>query len=86
MDTSHSADLISSPRLLLGPGPSMVHPRVLRAMATPVVGHMDPQFLAIMDETQALLRQVFQTGNRLTLTRCPAKHSTTLEVVYLGSS
>lgn len=68
MDTSHSADLISSPRLLLGPGPSMVHPRVLRAMATPVVGHMDPQFLAIMDETQILLRQVFQTANRLTLT------------------
>lgn len=68
MELSHGADLISSPRLLLGPGPSMVHPRVLRSMATPVVGHMDPQFLAIMDETQALLRQVFQTENRLTLT------------------
>jgi len=68
MEPSHGADLISSPRLLLGPGPSMVHPRVLRSMATPVVGHMDPQFLAIMDETQALLRQVFQTENRLTLT------------------
>ncbi len=65
---SHPADLIGSPRLLLGPGPSVVHPRVLRAMATPVVGHMDPQFFAIMDETQALLRQVFQTQNRLTLT------------------
>ncbi len=68
MPTSHSADLIPAPRLLLGPGPSTIHPRILRAMATPVVGHMDPQFLAIMDETQALLRQVFQTQNRLTLT------------------
>lgn len=68
MNTPTSADLIGSPRLLLGPGPSMVHPRVLRAMATPVVGHMDPQFFAIMDETQALLRQVFQTTNRLTFT------------------
>ena len=65
---SHAADIISSPRLLLGPGPSMVHPRVTRAMVTPVVGHMDPQFFAVMDETQALLRQVFQTQNRLTLT------------------
>ena len=52
---AHAADIISSPRLLLGPGPSMVHPRVLRAMATPPVGHMDPQFFAIMDETQGLL-------------------------------
>lgn len=68
MPTSHSADLIPAPRLLLGPGPSTIHPRILRAMATPVVGHMDPQFLTIMDETQALLRQVFQTQNRLTLT------------------
>ncbi len=68
IEMSHPADLIGSPRLLLGPGPSVVHPRVLRAMATPVVGHMDPQFFAIMDETQVLLRQVFQTQNRLTLT------------------
>lgn len=65
---AHAADIISSPRLLLGPGPSMVHPRVLRAMATPLVGHLDPQFLAIMDETQVLLRQLFQTTNRLTFT------------------
>jgi alanine-glyoxylate transaminase/serine-glyoxylate transaminase/serine-pyruvate transaminase len=61
------ADLNTSPRLLLGPGPSMVHPRVLRVMATPVVGHMDPQCLAIMGELQVLLRVVFQTGNPLTL-------------------
>jgi alanine-glyoxylate transaminase/serine-glyoxylate transaminase/serine-pyruvate transaminase len=60
-------DLDPSPRLLLGPGPSMVPPRVLRAMATPLVGHLDPDFVAILADIQALLRQVFQTRNRLTL-------------------
>src|SRR5690242_11068150 len=55
-----------SPRLLLGPGPSDVHPRVLTAMATPLLGHLDPEFLAIMNETQELLRQTFQTSNHLT--------------------
>ncbi|HEV3257808.1 MAG TPA: alanine--glyoxylate aminotransferase family protein [Gemmataceae bacterium] len=55
-----------SPRVLLGPGPSDVHPRVLTAMATPLVGHLDPQFLEIMNETQDMLRQVFQTRNLLT--------------------
>lgn len=45
----------------------MVAPRVLRAMATPLVGHLDPEFLQVMDEEQALLRQVFQTENELTL-------------------
>jgi alanine-glyoxylate transaminase/serine-glyoxylate transaminase/serine-pyruvate transaminase len=60
-------ELKTSPRTLLGPGPSNVHPRVLRAMATPLVGHLDPEFLAIMDETRELLRYVFQTENELTL-------------------
>lgn len=55
-----------SPRLLLGPGPSDAHPRVLSAMTTPLLGHLDPQFLEIMTETQELLRQVFQTTNALT--------------------
>jgi alanine-glyoxylate transaminase/serine-glyoxylate transaminase/serine-pyruvate transaminase len=55
-----------SPRLLLGPGPSDAHPRVLRAMVTPLLGHLDPQFLEIMNETQAMLRAVFRTANRLT--------------------
>src|SRR5437870_3687483 len=55
-----------SPRLLLGPGPCDAHPRVLRAMAAPVVGHLDPQFLALMGETQELLRGAFRTANRLT--------------------
>jgi alanine-glyoxylate transaminase / serine-glyoxylate transaminase / serine-pyruvate transaminase len=54
-------------RILLGPGPSDVDPRVLSALATPVVGHLDPEFARLMDETQNLLRYVFQTENRLTL-------------------
>ncbi len=56
-----------SPRTLLGPGPSMVHPRVLAAMSAPLVGHLDPEFLALMDRTQDLLRYVFETDNRLTI-------------------
>jgi alanine-glyoxylate transaminase/serine-glyoxylate transaminase/serine-pyruvate transaminase len=55
------------PRLLLGPGPSDVHPRVLRAMATTLVSHLDPYFLEIMGQTQELLRGVFRTRNQLTL-------------------
>jgi alanine-glyoxylate transaminase/serine-glyoxylate transaminase/serine-pyruvate transaminase len=53
-------------RVLLGPGPSDVHPRILTAMATPLLGHLDPQFLEIMNETQELLRKTFRTANRLT--------------------
>ena len=60
-------ELIPPKRLLLGPGPSQVHPRVLRAMATPLVGHLDPYFLKIMDRTQELLRWLFQTENPLTI-------------------
>jgi len=60
-------DLDPSPRLLLGPGPSLVAPRVLRVMATPLVGHLDPDFIAVLADIQTLLRMVFQTGNRLTL-------------------
>lgn len=54
-------------RILLGPGPSNVHPRVLSVMSTPLVGHLDPVFIGLMEETKTLLRQVFQTGNALTL-------------------
>lgn len=58
-----TAELNPSARLLLGPGPSLVHPRVLRAMATPLIGHLDPQFITIMNEIQSLLRYVFQAGD-----------------------
>ena len=61
------SDLNTSPRILLGPGPSMVHPRVLRAMAHPLVGHLDPQFIHLMNEVQELLRFVFETTNKMTI-------------------
>jgi alanine-glyoxylate transaminase/serine-glyoxylate transaminase/serine-pyruvate transaminase len=54
-------------RTLLGPGPSPVSPRVLEALSLPVVGHLDPKFLEIMDQCMAMLREVFQTKNRLAL-------------------
>ncbi len=54
-------------RLLLGPGPSQVHPRVLRALSTPLLGHLDPSFLSVMNDIQTLLRDVFQTTNRFTI-------------------
>src|SRR5262249_33159042 len=53
-------------RVLLGPGPSEVHPRVLAAMALPVLGHLDPAYLPIMNHVQALLRPLYQTSNPLT--------------------
>ena len=54
-------------RLLLGPGPSAVPRRVLEALALPTIGHLDPCYLEIMDETRSLLRQVMCTSNELTL-------------------
>jgi alanine-glyoxylate transaminase/serine-glyoxylate transaminase/serine-pyruvate transaminase len=61
------SDLNVSQRILLGPGPSQVSPRVLRAMAHPLVGHLDPQFINLMNEVQELLRFAFQTKNALTI-------------------
>lgn len=60
-------DLDMPQRVLLGPGPSMVDPRVYKAMVTPVVGHLDPAFIQVMDRTQGLLRYVMQTDNPLTI-------------------
>jgi alanine-glyoxylate transaminase/serine-glyoxylate transaminase/serine-pyruvate transaminase len=54
-------------RILLGPGPSNVSPRVLKAMSTACIGHLDPAFLQVMDETQEMLRFLFQTQNRFTI-------------------
>jgi alanine-glyoxylate transaminase/serine-glyoxylate transaminase/serine-pyruvate transaminase len=53
--------------LLMGPGPSCVPPAVYQALGRPTIGHLDPRFLAIMEQIQELLRTVMQTGNRLTL-------------------
>src|SRR5882762_7685552 len=53
-------------RLLMGPGPSDVAPSVLKAMSAPLLGHLDPVFVKMMDEIKAMLRVVFQTKNRMT--------------------
>ncbi len=53
--------------MLLGPGPSQVHPRVLAALGLPLVGHLDPAFVALMEETKRMLREVFGTKNDLTI-------------------
>jgi len=54
-------------RTLMGPGPSDVHPRILSALARPTIGHLDPQFVVMMDEVKQLLQHVFQTKNALTI-------------------
>ncbi|MCJ7798083.1 MAG: alanine--glyoxylate aminotransferase family protein, partial [Thermoleophilia bacterium] len=66
-DMREYRDLDPGARVLMGPGPSDVPARVLQAMSSPTVGHLDPYFLSVMDETQALLRHVFQTENTLTI-------------------
>ena len=54
-------------RILLGPGPSDVPPRVLSALARPTIGHLDPVFLQLMDDIRGGLREVFRTSNEMTL-------------------
>jgi alanine-glyoxylate transaminase/serine-glyoxylate transaminase/serine-pyruvate transaminase len=60
-------ELTPPDRTLMGPGPSDVHPRVLQSMSTPLVGHLDPSFIEIMDEIQELLRYTFRTDNEWTI-------------------
>src|SRR6266404_6310072 len=64
-DATHGrfGELLPSARILLGPGPTMADPRVLRAMATPLLGQFDPEFTAIMNEVMELSRFAFQTDN-----------------------
>jgi len=54
-------------RILMGPGPSDVHPRVLEAMSRQTIGHLDPEFIRMMDEVKSLLQYAFQTRNQLTM-------------------
>ncbi|MCA9741085.1 MAG: alanine--glyoxylate aminotransferase family protein [Deferribacteres bacterium] len=61
------AQLDVPPRLLLGPGPSNAHPRVLQALGMRQIGHLDPKFIELMSETQELLRYAWQTSNQLTI-------------------
>ncbi|WP_201740164.1 pyridoxal-phosphate-dependent aminotransferase family protein [Salinigranum halophilum] len=68
MDEAPDVGELTPPnRTLMGPGPSDVHPRVLRAMSTPLVGHLDPSFIDIMNEVQELLRYTFRTDNQWTI-------------------
>jgi len=53
-------------RILMGPGPSNVHPRVLEAMSRPTIGHLDPKFIELMDEIKELLKYSFRTKNEVT--------------------
>ncbi len=57
---------IAPERILMGPGPSNVHPRVLSAMAKPTIGHLDPAFIDLMDDIKSELRYAFQTKNEVT--------------------
>jgi len=65
-DAPSVGELVPPDRTLMGPGPSEVPPRVLRAMATPMVGYLDPSFVEIMDDVQDLLRYTFRTDNEVT--------------------
>jgi alanine-glyoxylate transaminase/serine-glyoxylate transaminase/serine-pyruvate transaminase len=72
----------------MGPGPSDIHPRVLEALGRPTVGHLDPYYLRIMDELQAMLREVFRTKNRMTMaisgTGSAGQEATVLNLVEPG--
>ena len=67
IDAAKYKDIDPGERVLMGPGPSDVPQRVLQALAAPCIGHLDPYFLNVMNETQELLRFLFQTENRLTI-------------------
>src|SRR5438309_7917030 len=65
-DVESFPELKPANRVLLGPGPSNVHPRVIKAMISPVVGHLDPDFIKVMEGNKQLLRLVFRTDNQIT--------------------
>ena len=67
MTNSYLSELQPSSRVLLGPGPSSVHPRVLQAMTLPVVGHLDPEFFQVMDQVGDMLREIYHTSNFMTI-------------------
>jgi len=65
--TTNFAPLNPPRRILLGPGPSDVSDRILRALAAPTIGHLDPEYLKMMDDVRVMMREVFKTKNELTL-------------------
>ncbi len=62
-----AAPLCPPSRILMGPGPSPVHPRVLAALAAGTIGHLDPYYLTLMSDMQRMLRDVMRTRNEMTL-------------------
>ena len=64
--TEQFTELRPTARILLGPGPSNVHPRVMKAMMSPVIGHLDPDFVKVMEDLKSLQRAVFRTRNEMT--------------------
>ena len=70
-----------TPRTLMGPGPSDVHPRVLGAMGKATIGHLDPEFVGLMEEIKDLMRYTFRTSNLLTLP-LSAPGSAAMEAAY----
>lgn len=77
-------------RVLLGPGPSEIHPRVLSALAAPTVGHLDPYYLSLMNDMQRMLREVFRTENAMTMaisaTGSAGMESTVVNLIEPGDS
>ena len=67
MTSSYMNELQPPQKVLLGPGPSTVHPRVLQALSLPVMGHLDPTFFQVMDDVCEMLRMVFHTTNFMTV-------------------
>jgi alanine-glyoxylate transaminase/serine-glyoxylate transaminase/serine-pyruvate transaminase len=82
---SDGVDSVSFPpqRILMAPGPSNLHPRVLQALIAPLTGHKDPYFLGVMEDAAALLRQVFVTSNRATLA-LPATGGSGMEAALIN--
>ena len=70
-------------RTLMGPGPSDVNPRILEALSRPTIGHLDPEFIRLMDEIKSLLQYAFKTKNELTLP-VSAPGSAGMEAVFVN--
>ena len=83
--SSTRADALNFPpqRILMAPGPSNLHPRVLQALIAPLTSHKDPYFLSVMEDTADLLRAVFKTDNRATLA-LPATGGSAMEAALIN--
>jgi alanine-glyoxylate transaminase/serine-glyoxylate transaminase/serine-pyruvate transaminase len=84
MSLNSSADRGAPQRVLMAPGPSNIHPRVIQALIEPLVGHKDPYFLDLMEATAAQLRRVFETSNRATFA-LPATGGSGMEAALINA-